>query len=340
MRAWCAVLLCVLSPCAVQALSLSNTLGEDQRAETLSVEIDGRVVGRLKLDAEHLQATLRLPAGARRYRLQGTAEMSDGTRLTVAGAGLIVSVAEMDRIGEAGRVADALAAYEDLVRALQAAAPEVDLSALPLTRGRPVSESELAAAERRLGTRLPAGYREQLRTLGALTVGPPDAPSGRLYGPDALDTLQAWVLARAAENDSSRQELRAIEAFIGKRFRPARQDLVLGVWERDEPTLVRAGERCPSGETPYAFPETQWEVLMGAGLDDNAFMGLISYEDDIVGETQCLSFDRELAYSLHDHLIELGRDALYVIGPDETRIAIQRRDIDRERIWLGLTEGE
>lgn len=340
MRAWRAVLLCLLSPCAAQALSLSNTLGEDQRAETLSVEIDGRVIGRLNLDADHPQATLRLPEGARRYRLQGTAEMRDGTRLKVAGAGLIVPVAEMDRIGEAAQAADALAAYEDLVRALQAAAPEVDLSALALTRGAPVSEAELVAAERRLGTRLPAGYREHLRTLGALTVGQPDAPSGQLYGPDALDTLQAWVLARAAENEASRQERQAIEAFIGKRFRPARQDLVLGVWERDEPTLVRAGERCPSGESPYAFPETQWEVLMGTGLDDNAFMGLISYEDDIVGETQCLRFDRELAYSLHDHLIELGRDALYVIGPDETQIAIQRRDVDGERIWLGLSEGE
>lgn len=322
------------------ALSLSNELGEDQRSEAFTVEIDGQRIGEFKLDARRPRATLTLPDDARRYRLHGTAVMQDGTRLQVAGAGLIVSVAEMDRIGEAQRAAEALSAYEELVRALQAAAPEVDLSALPVTRAAPASEAALAAAERRLGTQLPAGYRQHMLTTGPLTLGPAGAPSGRLHGPDTLDTFQSYVLAKAREDDSNASELRAIEAFIAKRFSAARKDLVVGVWENDEPTLIRWGKRCPAGETPYGFPETQWEVLMGVGLDDNPFMGLMSYEKDIVGETQCLSFDLELAYSLHDHLLELGRDALYVLGPDESVIAIQRRDIDERRIWLGLTEAE
>lgn len=340
MRWMCLCAALSLCPYSAEALELRNELGEDQRSETLTVEIDGRTIGQLKLDARHRQASLKLPDGARRYRLRGTAEMSDGTRLKVEGAGLMVSVADMDRIGEARRAADAIAAYEDLVRALQAAAPETDLSALPLTRGTPVTEAALAAAERRLRTRLPTGYRAHMLSEGPLTLGPASAPSGRLHGPDTLDTLQAYVLAKARDDDFDANELKAIETFIGKRFSPARRDLVIGVWENDEPTLIRSGERCPTGESPYGFPETQWEVLMGAGLDDNPFMSLVSYENDIVGETQCLSFDLELAYSLHDHLIELGRDALYVVAPDETVIAVQRRDINEQRIWLGLTEAE
>lgn len=341
MRSLLAVpLLCVsaLAP----ALDLTNHLVDDQRSETIEVEIDGRSVGRLHVDQRHPDARLRLPAGGerQRYRLRGEAVMDDGTRYEIAGAGLIVRSAGMDKIGEASDASTALAAYTELLSALRSAAPEVDLDDLTLTRDAPATEAALAAAERRLHTRLPAEYRRFVLNHGSFHLGPAMEPSGKLFAPDQLRTLKEFVQAQARANDGDAAQQKDIERFIGKHFAPAQRDWVIGVWENDEPSLVRVGESCAAGELPYAFPETQWEVLMGTGLEDNSFIGLVSYEDDIVGETQCMGFERELAYSLHDHLYELGRDALYLLTEDETAIGLERRDSDGQRVWFRLTESD
>lgn len=341
MRWWWTLLLLWL-PALAPALDLSNHLVDGQRSETIEVQIDGRSVGRLHVDQRHPDARLRLPAGGerQRYRLRGEAVMDDGRRYEIAGAGLIVRSAGMDKIGEASDAISAMAAYTDLLTALRSAAPELDLDDLTLTRDAPATEAALAAAERRLHTRLPAEYRRFVLNHGSFHLGPALEPSAELYPPGELRTLKEFVLVQARANDGDATQQKDIEHFIGKHFAPAQRDWVIGVWENDEPSLVRVGKSCAAGELPYAFPETQWEVLMGAGLEDNSFIGLVSYEDDIVGETQCMGFERELAYSLHDHLYELGRDALYLLSDQETAIGLERRDFDGEHVWFRLTESD
>jgi hypothetical protein len=329
-------------PGVAAAIELHNVLGDDQRSETISVSIDGREIGRLHVDAKRPEASLDLPLDGdrHRYRISGEAVMADGSKLAIAGGGLVVSSAEMDRIAEARDAATAIAGYEELLAALKSAAPEFSSADFALTRGAPASEAELKAAEQRLGRALPKGYRNYLAKHGSLRVGDPRSPAGVVLAPAEVMTLEDFVLAKARENESDAAQIAEMRAFIGKRFAEARRDLVLDVWQDEYPSVVRADKRCAPGQLPYVFPESQWEVLMGVGLDDNPFLGLVSYEDDIVGEVQCLGFERELAYSLHDQLVEEADDVLYLLAEDEAGIAIERGDIGEghDGLWFRFTE--
>ena len=333
-----------LLPVAVGAVELHNELGDDQRSETISVEIDGRAVGTLHVDGRRPEAALALPVtGERhRYRISGHAVMDDGTRVAIAGGGLILRQAAMDRIGEAGSAIQAIAALESVLSELKSAAPEFPIDTLRVQRGPVASESELAAAERRLGRALPQGYREFVLKHGSLHMGSADEPQAAVFAPAQVQTLEEFVLGKARENDIGKQQIDEMRKFIGKRFPEARRDLVLDVWEREYPAVIRAQGRCPKGELPYAFPESQWEVLMATGLDDNPFMGIVSYENDIVGETQCMGFERELAFALHDHLYEEADDVLYLLGADEDSIRITRGDLDdgQPRLWFHFDEND
>lgn len=340
------LLACLLAclPALSSALDFRNSLGDDQRSETIEIAIDGKSIGTLRVDSKHPSARLKLPleGDQHRYRLSGTAEMRDGTSFAIAGAGLIVRRAAMDRIAEAKTADAAIAAYTAMVTAMREAAPGLDLDALRITRGAAATEAELKAAEQRLGTPLPSAYRALLLSTGPLRLGTPTDFGGALYAPAQVQTLEQYVLDQARANEASAADLSTMRAFIGKRYPAARRDLVLDVWEIESPSVLRAGKRCPAGELPYGFPETQWELLMSSGLDDNPFMALISYEDDIVGEVQCMRPQHELAYSLHDHLYEEGRDALYLLEDDEAAITIERRDADADgkRVWYRLNEGD
>ena len=150
------------------------------------------------------------------------------------------------------------------------------------------------------------------------------------------------MLGKARENDIEKQQIDDMRKFIGKRFPEARRDLVLDVWEHEYPAVIRAQGRCPKGELPYVFPESQWEVLMATGLDDNPFMGIVSYENDIVGETHCMGFERELAFALHDHLYEEADNVLYLLGAEEDSIRITRGDLDngQPRLWFHFDEND
>jgi hypothetical protein len=338
-----AALLLMTAPPFAAALELGNTLGEDQLSESVSVSVEGRLLGTLTVDRQHPRARLTLPMTGEllRYRLSGEMTLLDGTRQRISGAGLIESTTGMDRIGEAADADAALAAYQALLRALASAAPEADLDDLQIQHIRQASDTDFSAAEARLGVALADGYKAVIRTHGSLRFGPADHPSGGLYGAGDLKTLQDFVLDEARKNGSDKAAIDAMRAFMDKRFPKTRRDLVIARYEGDSPSVLRAGERCRAGELAYAFPESQWEVLMGSGLDDNAFVGLIDYEDDIVGETQCLSFDKELAYSLHDHLLEMGRDALYVLGPDESVLGFERREPGPDgQIWFRIVKAD
>lgn len=132
----------------------------------------------------------------------------------------------------------------------------------------------------------------------------------------------------------------ASRRFVGKHFVAARSDLVLDYWQDEYPSVLRASGRCAPGKLPYAFPQSQWQVLLASSLEDNLFLAMINYQDDIVGETQCMSFDRELAYGLHDQLYEQAGDVLYLLGDEEAAIALERGHLDGAEagLWLHFDE--
>lgn len=332
----------LLAAAMADAVELRNALGEDQRSETIRVEIDGREVGVLRVDGKRAQAALQLPLSAdqHRYRLSGETVMDDGSRVAIAGGGLILRTAAMDRISQAKDAMQAIAVYEAVLTDLHAAAPEFPIETLRIHWGSVASQSALASAERRLRRSLPKAYREFVLAHGSLHIGSASPPSAALLAPAAVVTLEEFALAKARENDTDAELIEAGRRFIGKRFAAARSDLVLDYWEDEYPSVLRSSGRCGPGELPYAFPESQWQVLLSSHLEDNPFAAMISYQDDIVGETQCMGFERQLAFSLHDHLYEEAGDVLYLLGDEEAAIGLERGDLDgaEPRLWLHFDE--
>ena len=335
-------ILALLAAVTVHAVELRNELGEDQRSETIRVEIDGRAVGVLRVDGKRKRASLDLPltGDQHRYRLSGEAVMHDGSRVAIAGGGLILRTAAMDRIGQAKDAMQAIAVYEAVLTDLHAAAPEFPIETLRIHWGSVASMSALVSAERRLRRSLPKAYRDFVLAHGSLHIGSASPPGAALLAPAAVVTLEEYALAKARDNDTDAELIEAGRRFIGKRFADARRDLVLDYWEDEYPSVLRASGRCGPGELPYAFPESQWQVLLSSHLEDNPFAAMMSYEDDIVGETQCMGFERQLALSLHDHLYEEADDVLYLLGDDEDAIGFERGDLDdsEQRLWFHFDE--
>ena len=67
------LILALLSAAVADAVELRNELGEDQRSETIRVEIDGHAVGVLRVDGKRKQAAgVRLPTNFRCHeRIRG-----------------------------------------------------------------------------------------------------------------------------------------------------------------------------------------------------------------------------------------------------------------------------
>lgn len=332
----------LLAAAMADAVEFRNALGEDQRSETIRVEIDGHEVEVLRVDGKRARAALRLPLDAdqHRYRLSGETVMDDGSRVAIAGGGLIVRTAAMDRIAEAKDAMQAIAAFEAVVADLHAAAPEYPIDALRLHWGAVASDSDLASAERRLRRSLPKAYREFVLRHGSLHIGDAKQPGAAVLAPSAVRTLEEYALAKARENGTDAGLIDASRRFVGKHFVAARSDLVLDYWQDEYPSVLRASGRCAPGKLPYAFPQSQWQVLLASSLEDNLFLAMINYQDDIVGETQCMSFDRELAYGLHDQLYEQAGDVLYLLGDEEAAIALERGHLDGAEagLWLHFDE--
>lgn len=340
MKRW---MLAGLLSCAslADAVELRLDLADGLKRQRLSIEIDGVSRGTLSVDAGRSSARLQLgelAAPSQRYRITGEGESLDGERFKIAGAGLLVREVRMNAIDDAAALA-AIQAYRALVAEIKAAAPGVDLAALELTQLPPPPASAFAQAEDRLGRKLPVGYQAFVARHGSLRLGPAAAPSGQLYGPAELGSLKDYTLGKAREMEV---DPKAVAKFIDRYFRQAGEDLVLGVWEGESPSVVRSRNECPSGELAYAYPESQWEVLTGAGLDGNAFVAMIDYESEIVGESICNPFERELAWSLHDHLIEIGADVFYWVADEEQAVSLTQswERSGEGSVWLRFTEVE
>lgn len=113
--------------------------------------------------------------------------------------------------------------------------------------------------------------------------------------------------------------------------------MVLEVFSLDEPTVLSARGRCDGGQVPLLFPESDY-ALVTIEPGDNPFMALIDYEDDIVGEVQCMSYHRAFAYGLHDHLISMGDAVLYLRDDTDAHAAVIRAREGEGQIWMALVD--
>ena len=326
-------------PAAAKVL-LVDELGEDQQSERVTVFVDDTSVGEIALDRRRARGALALALTGplHRYRIEGEAVI-DGTTYAVAGSGLIVTAGRLDEIAERPATAvEALAAYRALVDELRAVAPAEAVEGVLLTVATPVSAAAVDAAERRLGVKLPSGYRRVVTTVGPFTLGTPGLRTGAVLAPAELASAVDFYVRQMREDGWDADDTRDLEARIGRRFPQSRRDVVLDWFELDEPTVLVAGERCPAGEVAIALPGSDFDLL-GVDPGDNALLGLIGY-DDVMGGADCLDYDRLLAYSLHDHLVGMADGVLLVRDEDTRELTVARLGIDEEArtVWLSLAE--
>jgi hypothetical protein len=337
-----AVLLLTVAFDAHADIVLVETLGDDQKNERLVVEIDSLAVGELagKRAGDEARITLPLSKPVHRYRIHGSS-LVDGEKYELIGEGLIVTTKHLDRIADAPTAAQALANYEVLYAELAKAAPQADLAEVRIVRGKPVDAATITAAEKRLGVTLPAGYVTFVTTVGAVRSDQSD-PYLQVVAPEQLVNVADHYVRGVAANGwgDDRAYLEQTRERIAKRYLNALRDVVLDVFEMEPSSVLSASKNCAAGESAIVFP-TDFE-LVGVDPGDNPFLELLDYEDDVMGEPECMSYDHAFAISLHDHLLEMADDALYALAPDERTIMLKRVtvDADAKRMTIGLTEGD
>ena len=114
--------------------------------------------------------------------------------------------------------------------------------------------------------------------------------------------------------------------------------MVLDRFELDAPTVMQPGMKCPEGQAPIALPGSDFDLLVSDLSGENPFFALLDYEDDIMGEAQCLDYHRLLAYSLHDHLLEMGDEVFEMRTDDTVALTLRRGDVDEQgrKVWMEL----
>jgi hypothetical protein len=336
----CVALVTLSTSFAATAMTLHNSLGDDQRRETLRITIDDGDAQTLTVDADEPHASVDLPVTGKqhRYRIEGESEGHDGAVRQVSGGGLIVTQARLDEIAEEPTTAvAALNAYRALMTDLARAAPAERVAIL--LPGTPVraSAAQVTAAEKRLGVTLPEGYKRLVTTVGSFKFDKGAYVSAEVYAPDALAPLVDVLVRELRENGSDADDVKKIRERAVRRFPRSGKDIALDIFSSDEPTVLVANGDCDGGLVPLAFPESDYQLL---GIDpaDNPFLGLITYENDIVGEMQCLSYDRLFAYSLHDQIIDMGDDVIYLRDTTDAQVLVRRAGEDESRVWLAFAD--
>lgn len=246
----------------------------------LDVSVDGARVGTMdarKADVRE-EPTVRfaLPPGFHRYAFGGHADLTGGRRVALEGSGVLVAreylTAQLESRAAQG---DPLAALEVLIAAHRAAAgPEETLPRLERSPTRP-SAKDIAAAETRLGLRLPPTYVTLLQQYGPFAFVEPGDEGGEsvasaLYAPSAVYPVPEW-----------RQRVRKAPLDAGDTPR-ARQRLsllardVVVATTLDTGWTVRAGSHpaCPDGHASlsgeFIFETESGEDLWNDDTDHHA----------------------------------------------------------------------
>lgn len=182
-------------------LLVHSELEPDEASLRAELFLDERLAGTLRVDGSRRTMELAVPlrASIQKYRIAAEVVSKDGQRRPVAGAGLVLDEASLKkRLEKSSRDGRLGQEMEAIVREVDAA-----LSRPPgrvrVVAGRPVTESDLAAARERLGVSLPPAYVELLRDLGPFEVRadvPDEGPNAvvvALFHPVDLRSVASWL---------------------------------------------------------------------------------------------------------------------------------------------------
>ena len=169
------------------------------RSESVRVEIDGKEVASFTVDADsdRQEAFVEIPAGSHEYQIKGQAITEDGQQHEIVGSGVfLVSQQTMEEkfdslVAERG----VLEGAKQFIKDMDALSDHVSLKPLAFTESKPWSDGQLDAAEKKLGLKLPRGYRKLMKTIGPYQLGHPDSPhpSVSLRPVDAERNLESFV---------------------------------------------------------------------------------------------------------------------------------------------------
>ena len=165
----------------------------------LEVSIDEKPVATMRADIrrvrEEPRLTIPLKSGFHRYQVRGEIEFEDGRQAAVQGAGLIALEDFIDeRLGGRQAQVDPLGSLQVLLGEFRGAGGRTELPRLE--RGPRPSGATLAAAEARLGIRVPSTYRTLLDLYGPfvfISLGDDgEEPRAALYPPERLLSVPDW----------------------------------------------------------------------------------------------------------------------------------------------------
>ncbi|MEM7350113.1 MAG: hypothetical protein AAF657_04850 [Acidobacteriota bacterium] len=317
-----------------QSLVLSDSLGEDQLSEQVTLWIDGQVAARFMTDAERPEERHRidLAPGPHRYRIEGKTAL-DGQEMTIHGAGLIE--AESSLRARLKRARSGTEVVEVLFSAISAMHEDVQVYEAmgnylaSVHRGEPIPDAEFRQAETRLGINLPHEYEEILAAVGAFRLEGTGA--AELFAPADLGSVARYMAQVWADNggDCGEEELQKKYAEkVARGFRGSDADLVLGRFLL-EPLILRPGKRCPQGQEAYAMPEDA-EGLVLTFVDSPHEM---SYRE-VLGETRCLTFRSAILELVQSYLSSNWHDELFLaFSAGETYSFYRSQTLD-DKIWL------
>lgn len=302
-------------------IAVIHSLDGELIEQEVSVFVDGEKVGELNTTeaAPEAQLELTLSQPLHHYRFTGQAVDVDGTVHKIQGGGAIATMAYMDSLLEHRKTSvEVVTGYNALMEKISAAAPDADLSDLTLVAGQKYTADEIASAEKRLGISLPEDYKNLVQEIGAFRVG----EASSVYGPDELLTVLDYYMKHHAPDDSGYDAIK-------KRYPRSTRDVVMDHFEVDEFSVLRAKHRCRSGQYGLSFPGYDFYLVATPTLmESNPFMALIDYDDDIMGEVQCISYPLNLGWGLHDFLIDEAEYVLFIADGDasETEEVVLGRD--------------
>jgi len=230
---------------------VTQTLEHDQIEETVDIALGltKQSAGETHVDYLYDSAEISLPEISKpfRYELNGFARIKPGKRVKVEGQGILLAhdyLAEV--VARPTALAGFLTVWQGVMRDINRADPDSPATGRILWQmPGPMDSGDIAAAEKRLGTHLPAFYRETMQRSGPWQVTLPSGFSFEMLAPSKLISVTDWLWQNApAEGENSESQAAT---------QPFKQDIVFAVSEDTVWVLRRSGGGCDNGQASFAI---------------------------------------------------------------------------------------
>ncbi|MCL2872083.1 MAG: SMI1/KNR4 family protein [Betaproteobacteria bacterium] len=232
---------------------VAQTLDRDQIEETVGITLGltKQPAGEIHVDYLYDSAEMSLPEISKpfRYELNGFARMKPGKRVKVEGQGILLAHDYLTEVvGRPTALAGFLTVWQGVMRDINRADPDSPSTDRILWQiPGPVDNGDIAAAEKRLGTRLPAFYRETMQRSGPWQVTLPSGFSFEMLAPSKLISVSDWLGQNAPDEGENLENQMAIQLF--------KQDIVFAITDDAVWVLRRSGGGCNDGQPSFAIGE-------------------------------------------------------------------------------------